>query len=97
MESRNIVLKKQYTLSVPGGGGGTPYNGLYREVPPERGVFFRIQVHERIGILLNDSEAMRARGIIVLVKSKLVGQKFRDKTTLASKTRSAGDSADIVM
>ena len=96
MESRNIVLKKQYTLSVPGG-GGTPYNGLYREAPPERGVFFRIQVHERIGILLDDSEAMRARGIIVLVKSKLVGQKFRDKTTLASKTRSAGDSADIVM
>ena len=29
-----------------------------------------------------DSEAMRARGIIVLA-----GQKYRDKTTLASKTR----------
>ena len=36
-----------------------------------------------------DSEAMRARGIIVLVKSNysVVGQKYRDKTTLASKTR----------
>ena len=32
-----------------------------------------------------DSEAMRARGIIPLVK--LVGQKYRDKTILASKTR----------
>ena len=31
-----------------------------------------------------DSEAMRARGIIVLLKSNLVGQKYRDKTTLAS-------------
>ena len=29
-----------------------------------------------------DSEAMRARGIII----QLVGQKYRDKTTLASKT-----------
>ena len=29
-----------------------------------------------------DSEAMRARGII-----QLVGQKYRDKTTLADKTR----------
>ena len=23
------------------GGGGTPYDGLYREAPPERGMFFR--------------------------------------------------------
>ena len=34
-----------------------------------------------------DSEAMRARGIIVLVKIQLVGQKYRDKTTLADKKR----------
>jgi len=32
--------------------GGTPYNGLYGEAPPERGTFFRLQVHERVGILL---------------------------------------------
>ena len=24
--------------------GGTPYNGLYGEVPPERGTFFMLQV-----------------------------------------------------
>ena len=23
-------------------GGGTPYNGLYGEAPPERGTFFRL-------------------------------------------------------
>ena len=34
------------------GGGGTPYNGLYREDPPERGTFFRFQVYERVGISL---------------------------------------------
>ena len=32
--------------------GGTPYNGLYGEVSPERGIFFRLQVYERVGILL---------------------------------------------
>ena len=31
-------------------GGGTPYNDLYREAPPERGTFFRLQVYERVGI-----------------------------------------------
>ena len=36
----------------PGGGGGTPYNGLYEEAPPERGTFIRPQVYERVGILL---------------------------------------------
>ena len=34
------------------GGGCTPYNGLYGEAPPERGTFFRLQVYERVGILL---------------------------------------------
>ena len=34
--------------------GGTPYNGLYGEAPPERGTFLRLQVYERVGILLVD-------------------------------------------
>ena len=32
--------------------GGSPYNGLYGEAPPERGTFFRLQIYERVGILL---------------------------------------------
>ena len=36
-------------LSSPGG-GGTPFDGLYRKAPPERGTFFRLQVYERVGI-----------------------------------------------
>ena len=32
------------------GEGGTPYNGLYGEAPPERGTFFRLQVYKRVGI-----------------------------------------------
>ena len=32
--------------------GGTPCDGLYGEAPPERGTFLRLQVYERVGILL---------------------------------------------
>ena len=35
-----------------GGGGGTPCDGLYGEAPPERDIFFRPQVYERVGNLL---------------------------------------------
>ena len=30
--------------------GGTPYNGLYGEAPPERDTLFRLQVYKRVGI-----------------------------------------------
>ena len=29
---------------VEGGGGGTAYNGLYREAPPKGGTLFRLEV-----------------------------------------------------
>ena len=32
--------------------GGTPYNGLYGEAPPNRGAFFRFLAYERVGISL---------------------------------------------
>ena len=31
-------------------GGGTPYNGLYRESPPQRGTILRPQAYEWIEI-----------------------------------------------
>ena len=37
---------------TPGGGGGTPYNGLYGEASPERGTFFKSQIYKRVGISL---------------------------------------------
>jgi len=49
--SGNIKQQSQGVGSLCGpGGGGTPYNGLYGEVPPERGTFFRLQVYKRVGI-----------------------------------------------
>ena len=38
------------TAFPPIPGGGTSYNGLYGEAPPERGTFFRLQVYKRVGI-----------------------------------------------
>ena len=40
---RLLYVTSQSNMT-PGGGGGTPYNGLYGEAPPERGTFFRRQV-----------------------------------------------------
>ena len=34
------------------GVGGTPYNNLYGETPPEVGTFFGLQVYERVRISL---------------------------------------------
>ena len=34
------------------GGGGTPYDGLYGEAPPERGIFFGLQVYKSVGVSL---------------------------------------------
>ena len=33
-------------------GGGTPYNDLHGEAPPERAIFFRLQAYKRVGTLL---------------------------------------------
>ena len=33
----------------PPSGGGTPYTGLYREAPPERGAVFKLAVYKRVG------------------------------------------------
>ena len=37
---------------VPGGGGGILYDGLYGEALPDRGIFFRLEVYERVAISL---------------------------------------------
>ena len=31
------------------GGGDTPYSGLYREAPPERGAFCKLAVYKTVG------------------------------------------------
>ena len=52
----NVELSFQKKPLGTGGGGGAVlpsfYNGLYGKTPPERGIFFRLQVYEREGISL---------------------------------------------
>ena len=47
---REITTVSSYISPRGGGGEGSSYNGLYVEAPPERGTFFRLLVHERVGI-----------------------------------------------
>ena len=44
-----LFLVCNHVTSPGRGGGGTPYVGLYEEAPPERGIFSRLQVYERVG------------------------------------------------
>ena len=50
--------------------GGTPYDGLHGEVPPERSIFFRLQVYERVGISL-DEVYKRASTLIAALAASL--------------------------
>ena len=49
---QNFLLLKTFSKGsvFSRGRGGTSYNGLYGEAPPERVTFFTLQVYERVGI-----------------------------------------------
>ena len=46
----NFILEFIARWGGGGGEGGTHYNGLDGEAPPERGTFFRLEVYKRVGI-----------------------------------------------
>ena len=50
--------------------GGTPYDGVYGEVPPERSIFFRLQENERVGISL-DEVYKRASALIAALAASV--------------------------
>ena len=47
-----FVLLPRLGIGLIPGGEVLPITGPYGEAPPERGTFFRLQVYERVGILL---------------------------------------------
>ena len=57
--------------SFPGGGGGTPYNGLYGVAPPERSTFLGLQVSERVGISQVEVYKYKRVGKSVVSQSEL--------------------------
>ena len=49
---QDSIIRLLNLLVVAWGVGGAPYDSLYGEAPPERGIFSRLQVYERVGISL---------------------------------------------
>ena len=47
-------------------GGGTPYSGPYREAPPRRGTFFRLQVYKRLVVSLFEVSERVGKSLIVI-------------------------------
>ena len=48
--------------------GGAPNNGLYEKALPERGIFLRLQVYERVEILLVEVHQREGKSVIGSVK-----------------------------
>ena len=46
----------------------TPYYGLYRKAPPESGIFFRLQVYERVGVSLVEVYKRVRKSVISVCK-----------------------------
>ena len=44
--------------------GGAPNNGLYEKALPERGIFLRLQVYERVEILLVEVHEREGKSVI---------------------------------
>ena len=53
--------------------GGTPYDGLYGEAPLKRGIYFRLQVYERVAILLVEVYERVGKSVIWVCESAQKG------------------------
>ena len=53
--------------------GGTPYDGLYGEAPLKRGIYFRLQVYERVAILLVEVYERVGKSVIWVFESAQKG------------------------
>ena len=52
---------------------GTPYDGLYGEAPLKRGIYFRLQVYEMVGILLVEVYERVGKSVIWVCESAQKG------------------------
>ena len=67
-EENKVVQKFDLDVIQTGGRYSDPYNGRYGEAPPERGTFFRLQVHERVGISLVEVYKRVGKSVIWVCK-----------------------------
>ena len=64
-----------------GRGGGVPYNGLFGDVPPERGSFFNLKVYERVGILLVEVYERGGKSVICFCEWSRRANRFIESRT----------------
>ena len=57
------VINLKIGMAISKGSGSIPYNGLYGKAPPES-TFFRLQVYERVGILLFEVYEREGKSVI---------------------------------
>ena len=75
----------QFLTSPP---GGPPYNGLYREAPPEKGTLFMLQVYEREGISVAELYEWVGKSVISAGKKAQKGQQIHFIVEKKSRKRS---------
>ena len=74
VENRSICRWQTLTgVQSRGGGGVTPNDGLYGEAPSERGLFFRLQVYERVGLSLVEVYKRGGKSVIWVCERALKG------------------------
>ena len=77
---KNCDLNWNHTLGVGGGGGGeggcNPYDGLYGKASLERSTFFRLQIYERVGILLVEVYQRVGKSVILVCKRAQKGKQL---------------------
>ena len=88
LQNTLTMCRLYFTKSVvrfPSGGRGIPQNGLYAEAPPKKGTFFRLQVYERIGILL--LEVYERVGKFVVAVCEWIKKGYQEIFKAVKKTR----------
>ena len=70
------------------GAGDTPYNGPYGEASPERGILFRLQVCERVGILLVEVYERIVKSVISVYKKAQNSKQIHFMVVKQSRKRS---------
>ena len=63
-------------IGFPNTRGGTPYDGLYKEDPPERCTLIRLQVYERVGISLVEIYEKERKSLILVCERVQKGQQM---------------------
>ena len=80
------VTLQAHTSHVAYTPGGHSLKCLYGEAPPERGTLFRLQVYERVGILIAEVYKRVGKSVISVGKKAYKGKQMHFMATKKSQT-----------